>query len=174
MLVVFSLIFPSHIVACLTPTDKMQPGSSVSPHKTLISLSLITPGATAVLRKYWQFKANVIVCHRKPIWLLLLPSCAHLIPRTGIYLCMWFSFRLPGEGNGHLQFSSLLSHTLGKVKMGLVYTKYLAIFGRQSVRSHQTIDWVSRLRQRLRSGQHRREGAGSSDSRDVCVCSSWQ
>lgn len=60
-------------------------------------------------------------------------------------------------GNGHLAFSSLLSHTLGKVKMGVVYTKYLAIFGRQSVCPHQTIDWVSLLQQQqcLRNGQGR-------------------
>lgn len=46
--------------------------------------------------------------------------------------------------------------------MGVVYTKYLAIFGRLSVCSHQTIDRVSQQQQqpeqqRLRSGQ---EGEG--------------
>ena len=117
-------------------------------------------GATAsAWEKCCWFKINVIVCHRKPIWLLFLLSCAHLTPHTGLYLRMWFSFSHPIEGgNGHLAFSSLLSHTLGKVKVGVVYTKYLAVFGRQSVCSHQTIDWDSQRwqqQQSLRSGQGR-------------------
>lgn len=125
-------------------------------------------GATAsAWEKCCWFKINVIVCHRKPIWLLFLLSCAHLAPRTGLYLRMWFSFSLPSEGrNGHLAFSSL-SHTLGKVKMGVVYTKYLAIFGRQSVCPHQTIDWVSLQRQQdLRNGER-----GRDDSSDIVVTS---
>lgn len=41
--------------------------------------------------------------------------------------------------------------------MGLVYTTYLAIFGRESVCSHETIDRVSLSQQQyLRSGQENR------------------
>lgn len=52
--------------------------------------------------------------------------------------------------NGHLVFSSSPSRTLGRAKIWLVYTKYLAAFGRQSVCPHQTIDWVSPQWQRRR------------------------
>ncbi len=136
---------------------------ATSPHLGAeTSLALITMGATAsAWEKRCCFKINVIVCHRKPIWLLFLLSCTHLTSRTGVYLRMWFPFSLPSEGeNGHHAFSSLLSHTLGKVKMGVVYSKHLAIFGRQSVCPHQTIDWVSlrlqqQQQQRLRNGQGR-------------------
>lgn len=114
-------MWPPAFPASTKVATSLHPGAKTS-------LALISLGATAsAWEKCCCFKINVIVCHRKPIWLLFLLSCAHLTPHTGLYLRMWFSFSLPSEGgNGHLAFSSLLSHTLGKVKMGLVYTKYLA------------------------------------------------
>lgn len=112
------------------------------------SLALITTGATAsAWEKRCWFKINVIICHRKPIWLLFLLSCTHLRACTRLYLRMCFHLSSPVGGNRHLVFSCILSHTLGKVKIWVVYTKYLAAFGRQSVCPHQTIDWVS-LQQR--------------------------
>lgn len=92
------------VPACLTP-KRMGPPTFPTSTKVATSLhpgaktslALITMGATA-WEKCCRFKINVIVCHRKPIWLLFLLSCAHLTPHTGPYLRMWFSFSLPGEG----------------------------------------------------------------------------
>lgn len=91
-----TLSYPS---ANMTPTcpTSMKVATSLS-LRAKTSLALITMGATATAwEKCCWFKINVIVCHRKPIWLLSLLSCAHLKQCTGLYLRMWFSLSLPSE-----------------------------------------------------------------------------
>lgn len=91
------------------------------------SLAPITEATASDWEKYCWFNTNVIICHRKPIWfssLKLALSAAHQAVFTHVVFIQppW---RERG-GNRHLMFSSLWSHTLGKVKIWLVYTKYLA------------------------------------------------
>lgn len=102
-------------------------------------------------KRRW-FKINVIICHRKPIWLLSLCPCTNVTARAPACICACgFHLASPARlENGHLVFSSSPSRTLGRAKIWLVYTKYLAAFGRQSVCPHQTIDWVSPQWQRRR------------------------